>query len=94
MICLKRQYNHKRRSLITNSGDNFTPEDIKQMLIDQDGKCAYCEVDITYKYHIDHMTPLVREGSNGWHNIALTCPGCNTTKNSKTAEEFMVVIQN
>lgn len=82
----------KRRALKMNNtlDEHFIAEDITQMLMDQDGKCAYCECDILEGYHVDHMTPLSLDGSNSWDNIALTCPSCNLSKRNKTAEEFMV----
>ncbi len=67
---------------------SFTAEDIKNMYATQGGRCYYCSVSIEKEYHIDHMTPLSRGGSNWPENLCLACPRCNLSKHTKTAEEF------
>ncbi len=85
-----REHKHKRRLLMGVSENNFTSEDIKWLFIDQEGYCAYCNCDLDESgYHIDHVIPISRGGSNSRSNIALACPTCNLRKNSKTAEEFV-----
>lgn len=59
------------------------------MFEDQGGLCAYCAKPLGGDWHVDHMTPLVRGGTNGWENLAITCVDCNLSKHAKTAEEFM-----
>lgn len=54
----------------------------------QGGLCAYCESPLFGTFHVDHMNPLARGGSNSWHNLAITCPKCNCSKGAKTTEEF------
>lgn len=70
------------------SGDTDS-ETIQQMYDDQGGLCAYCEAPLFGNFHIEHMVPLSRGGSNHWDNIAVSCPWCNWSKNNKTAEEFI-----
>jgi len=52
-----------------------------------DNRCAYCggETRLT----IEHLTPLSRGGKNEVGNIAPACQPCNTSKNARTAEEFI-----
>ncbi len=80
---------HRRRARIAEVGGGFTKTDIKDLYISQWMRCWYCSVSIEEKYHIDHMTPISRSGSNWIDNLCLTCPNCNLTKHTQTAEEFI-----
>lgn len=79
----------ERRGLLLTAGGAHSAEDILQMVEDQGRLCAYCEEPLDASYHVDHMTPLVRGGSNDWSNLAISCQPCNSRKHAKTAEEFM-----
>ena len=80
---------HKRRARIAEVGGSFTREDIRNLYATQEAKCYYCSISIEEEYHIDHMTPIVRGGSNDVSNLCLTDPECNMRKHTKTAEEFI-----
>ncbi len=62
---------------------------IIQMYDDQQGLCAYCETVLFGTYHVDHVVPLCRGGSNDWGNLAVTCPTCNLSKGAKTPLQFL-----
>jgi hypothetical protein len=53
------------------------------------GICTYCKKDlsgvinISNKYHIDHIVPLAKYGLNDVSNLQLLCEFCNTSKGSK-----------
>lgn len=68
---------------------SFTAEDIQNLYVLQWARCYYCTISIEEKYHIDHMTPITRSGSNWVDNLCLACPRCNLTKHTQTAEEFI-----
>lgn len=53
------------------------------------GRCAYCgcaldESSVT----IDHMHPRVFGGGNGIDNLVVACKSCNSSKKSRSIEEF------
>ncbi len=52
------------------------------------GKCAYCLTSIEKRYHIDHVIPLTRGGSNWPMNLALACVRCNTSKGNRLNWKF------
>lgn len=81
-----------RRALKKGSSGSYAVADIQQMYKDQGGLCAYCECCLDGRYHIEHMVPLSRGGSNDALNIALTCPECNVRKGDKTVEEFFAAV--
>ncbi len=74
-----------------NAEGSFTAEDIKDLYATQGGRCYYCSVEIEKGYHIEHMTPLSREGRNDVSNICLACAPCNLKKHTQTAEEFQSI---
>ncbi len=82
---------HRRRARKASVGGKFTKVDIQNMYVSQGAHCYYCSVSIEEAYHIEHMTPISRGGSNWIDNICLACVPCNRTKGVKTAEEFMNV---
>jgi len=85
----------KRRAIKLGSIVEPLPNDYETGLYEtQHGLCYYCGRDLeTTGFHRDHMTPLVREGAHSLENLCLACPACNMRKSTKTAEEFMAVLQ-
>lgn len=82
---------HQRnyRALKAKADGSHTQKEIEQMYEDQEGRCAYCSIALEGKYHVDHMVPISRGGTNGWENLAITCAFCNLRKNSLTIGEFL-----
>ncbi len=62
---------------------HFTSEDIDNIFRLQKGKCAYCRKPLGKKYHIDHIIPLARRGTNWPRNLQLTHQKCNNQKHAK-----------
>ncbi|USE79509.1 HNH endonuclease [Cupriavidus gilardii] len=52
------------------------------------GVCHYCakSIDLHGDWHVEHMTPKARGGSNDITNLVAAC---NSRKGTKTADEFM-----
>jgi 5-methylcytosine-specific restriction endonuclease McrA len=82
------KFSHIRRAREHGAEGKFTKADIKALFERQRGKCAYCTKSIRNGYHIDHVTPLARGGSNWITNISLACAKCNTTKGATDPLEF------
>jgi 5-methylcytosine-specific restriction endonuclease McrA len=81
-------YRENRRAQKLNSGGTFKPKDIIDKYKAQHGKCFYCGIKLNKKYHIDHVVPLSRGGSNFIDNIVLACPSCNCSKGNKMLHEW------
>jgi 5-methylcytosine-specific restriction endonuclease McrA len=81
---------HKRRARVLGAEGFYTPEDIQKILADQNGLCVgiNCGKDISKRFTIDHIIPLVRGGSNWPANLQLTCKSCNCKKGKRTMEEW------
>jgi 5-methylcytosine-specific restriction endonuclease McrA len=84
----KRVYEANRKARKRAGSGKFTPADVAEILHQQRNKCGYCQRSIRKAYHIDHIMPLSRGGSNARPNIQLLCPTCNMRKNASDPLEF------
>jgi 5-methylcytosine-specific restriction endonuclease McrA len=80
----------KRRKQLKAGGDNYTAQDVRRLYDTQNGFCAApgCATSILSAYHVDHITPLARGGTNSADNIQLLCPPCNYAKSSRDPYEW------
>lgn len=53
----------------------------------RDKVCVYCGCE-EGPYHIDHILPSSRGGSDDISNLALACAPCNVSKRNRTPEEW------
>ncbi|HDY68814.1 hypothetical protein LCGC14_2705320 [marine sediment metagenome] len=84
---LLRKYNMKKAGLLTI-------ETIQRVYEDNIKKygtltCVYCNNPVEFKQDsLEHKQPLSREGTNEYHNLAIACRKCNSSKGKKTEEEY------
>jgi 5-methylcytosine-specific restriction endonuclease McrA len=57
--------------------------DIALQLVKQRNCCYWCSRLLTVPYHVDHVIPLARGGTNGPDNLVCACPHCNLSKGDK-----------
>ena len=84
---------HRRRARKRAAGGQFTKADVLELLATQGGRCKWCGENVREKFHVDHIVPLSRGGSNGRLNICVSCPTCNIKKGAKLPSEFLMVAQ-
>lgn len=77
-----------RKARKRNAEGRHTGKDIKQQYKAQRGKCYWCDCKVGNDYHVDHIIPLSRGGSNGPENIAIACAPCNLSKHNKLPTEW------
>lgn len=70
--------NYRTRKL--NVPGTFSDVHIQAMMIEQQGRCAYCAEPLPNEYDIDHIVPLARGGTNYPNNPVLTGVTCNRDK--------------
>ena len=58
------------------------------LLKEQDNKCVYCGKDLSEGYHMDHIVPLSKGGTNWPDNLQILCPTCNLVKNGKLPQAY------
>lgn len=80
---------HNCRAKRLGAKGRHTARDIRILYKIQKGKCVYCNTDLDRKFHIDHVVPLSRGGTNYRHNLVLTCPHCNLSKGDKLLSEWI-----
>lgn len=83
-----RNYKAKKRS----AEGHHTAADIQKIYEDQGCRCAACNVNVKNGYHVDHIVPLIRGGSNWPANLQILCPSCNLRKKDKPFDEFLRVL--
>ncbi len=83
----------RRLARKANAEGSHIARDVLDLLESQGGLCAYCECTLDENYHVDHMTPLSRGGSDFPENLAITCPNCNLRKGGKTVEEYIEALR-
>lgn len=80
-------FSRNRKARIRNADGSHTGADISILLIKQRGVCASCPAKLEKsgknKYHVDHIMPLSRGGSNDKYNLQCLCPSCNLRKHAK-----------
>lgn len=79
---------HRRRALVREVSGNHTAQDVIDQYKRQRGKCYYCKKKVGKIYHIDHIIPLSRGGSNDPSNLVVTCQTCNSRKHNKLPHEW------
>lgn len=77
-----------RRTRKLNAPGHHTEKDIGHQYKSQKGRCYYCKCKVGKTYHVDHVVPLSRGGSNGPENIVIACPTCNQQKSAKMPHEW------
>lgn len=82
-------YYSRRKAAKLSCEDSFTHEDVLHRLKWQKNKCAICRSKLTNGYHVDHINPLSRGGSNGARNIQILCQSCNCSKHAKDPIDYM-----
>lgn len=69
----------------------YTQSNISEIFEQQNGKCAYwkvCQTKLGDDYHVDHVVPIAKGGSNWPSNLQLTCPDCNLRKCAKDPIDY------
>lgn len=84
----RRVHSNRRRALFKQANGSHTAEDIRLQYISQRGKCWHCGKQLGNDWHVDHLIPLSRGGSNAPNNLVISCPLCNMQKHNKLPQEW------
>lgn len=78
-----------RKARLKRADGSHTSADVQQILNSQRFRCAECSADLRkHAFHVDHIVPLVRGGSNGRRNLQILCRLCNQQKHASDPIEF------
>jgi len=87
--------NKKRRARKSALEGKATYEEVQQLLISQDCKCAVCKDPLDDTKHLDHIIPITLKGGTGYiSNLQWLCQYCSISKNAKTPELWAAVLAN
>lgn len=80
-----RASNQRRRSL-----GAITKTDIEDILANSLGICVWCNAKLlSGKWHVDHVVPICKGGTNNLGNLAAACQKCNARKNLNSVVMFL-----
>lgn len=86
----KHAYLANRRSAKKFGGHKLSPDIAQKLLKLQGDRCVACKARLDEAgFHIDHIIPLSRGGTNEDKNVQLLCPPCNQAKAAKHPIDFM-----
>jgi len=85
-----RLYRGLRRS--REKTTDITPEFLLKLKKKTGDTCPYC-LKVTMDWHLDHKTPLIREGLHEKKNVIYCCAVCNLQKRTRTDKEFLHIIR-
>lgn len=52
-------------------------------------RAIYCGADVSEKYEVDHVAPVILGGSSNPENIVIACVRCNRSKGGKLVHEWI-----
>lgn len=78
----------RRRRWARKSETHYSATDVKGRYSLQQGRCWWCREPVGDDFHVDHVIPLSRGGSNGPENICISCPSCNYNKGNQLPTEY------
>ena len=85
-----RARNGRQRAVKLSAEGEYSPDDVSALKVRQEGLCAGpCSSRLEDGFHVDHIYPLSRGGTNWPDNLQLLCPKCNCSKGAKTMEEWL-----
>ncbi len=84
---IDRAHKHKRKAQKRAAGGHYTPQQLREQMQRQKSKCYYCKAKLE-TWHVDHIVPLAKGGTNDISNIVLACPSCNLNKHARLLNEW------
>lgn len=71
----------------------YTESDVEKLFTMQSGECYFCgkrlgSIGEKFAFHIDHLLPIAKDGTNWPGNLALTCGFCNKRKHSASTNQL------
>lgn len=65
----------------------------KNVLLRDDGTCAYCRERGGRDMTVDHVVPRSRGGRSVWENLVACCSTCNARKGNRTPDEARMTLR-
>lgn len=85
-----RVYDQTKNAKRKHAPGRHTAQDERAQYEAQGGLCFWCGDAVNLTFHIDHIQPLSKGGTNNADNICIACPWCNLHKWSMTPQAWQV----
>ena len=72
----------RRRMRTLSAEGTHNADDIRRIGDRQKWGCHWCGKPTKQSFHVDHIQPLAKGGSNWPSNLCISCPECNRQKNA------------
>lgn len=82
-----RRIGRNYRARKQNAVGSHDESDIRRIAKYQRGKCIYCHKKLNV-WHVDHIIPLSKGGSNYPDNLQITCRECNSRKHNSMPVDY------
>lgn len=77
----------RQRSRHAPVGRSPISSEMRTYVLQRDGfRCVYCG-SAPRQFHLDHVMPRSRGGTDDANNLVASCPNCNLRKGAKTPQE-------
>ena len=83
-----RAIKQRRRARERGAEGTYEADDILRIGEAQGWKCHWCGKPAKRKYHVDHIVPLSKGGTNWPSNLAISCGPCNVRKGASDPFAF------
>lgn len=57
-----------------------------------EGRCEWCGVVLSEDWHLDHLVPMSKGGTDEIENLRASCSSCNLSRGCMSADQFAVRI--
>ena len=72
----------------SHDGRKWLSPSLRRLIRDRDGeRCAYCGTTEA-QFHIDHIHPVAKGGTNDPSNLTIACAPCNMSKGERLLSEW------
>jgi 5-methylcytosine-specific restriction endonuclease McrA len=65
----------------------------QQVFEKYNGRCAYCGVQLTKGWQVDHIHPNINGGTDDFENLNPACNSCNNYKSGNSLELFRILMK-
>lgn len=72
-----------RKAAKRHAEGKHSADDVKMLATWQRHKCAWCAARIKSGFHVDHIVPISKGGTNWPRNLQLLCAPCNQRKHAR-----------